>query len=82
MCLLLVDIPILEFPRHLTGLLGHPGCIRMSRAAGQIDPSRPVFDEKEYIQRLQDEGSHRQKIAGQELLLTVREKGASGAARS
>jgi hypothetical protein len=53
----------------------------MSRAASQIDLSRPVFDEKEHIQGLKGERFDRQKVASQELLFVVIEKCAPGAAR-
>ena len=46
----------------------------MSRAAGQVDSSRRVFDKKQDIERLEGEGFYRQKIASQKLLLVVIEK--------
>jgi len=53
----------------------------MSGAACQIDPACGVFDKEKHVEGLKREGFHRQKIAGQELLLVMSEKGAPGAAR-
>jgi hypothetical protein len=67
------EIPIVQLPGHLAGLLGDPGRIGMGGTTGQIDPSRSMFDEKEDIKR--------QKIAGQKLLFVVIEKRAPGTTR-
>jgi len=49
-------IAILEFPHHLTGLLGDPGVIRMSRAACEMHPAAPNFDEHEDVNCVQKQG--------------------------
>jgi hypothetical protein len=64
-------LPVFQAPHDLSGLLGHPTGIWLSRTPGKVDLSAAQFDEKEHVQRLQKYRVKGEEIAGQEVILVV-----------
>ena len=61
----------LKFPDHLPGLLHDPGLIGISRAAREVHPPTTHFNEKQHVDRLQEQGLHGE-IAGEQLIFVMR----------
>ena len=55
----------LEFPDHLPGLLHHPGLMGIGRTAREVHPPATDFNEKQYVDRLQEQRFHGEKIASE-----------------
>ena len=51
-----------EGPRKLAGLLGHPGCIRVRRTAGEVHAAAAQLDEEEHVEALQPDRVHRKEV--------------------
>ena len=67
---------IVEVPSELPRLLGHLGTGWVRGAAHQVDPMAAELDETQHIQRFQPDSLDCEEVAGDDLVLVVRQKGA------
>jgi hypothetical protein len=73
---------ILEIPDQLSCLLRNPGCVRVCRAACQLDTPGSQFYEEQHIDGLERDRLHREEIASQDLVLAVPQEAAPRTSRS
>ena len=71
---------IVDLPTQVTGLLGHPCGGWVRRAAGQMDPACPQFDEEEHVDRAQEERLDREEVASEDLRAILPPEGVPGTA--
>ena len=62
-----VDLGVEEVHRDVSGLLGHPGIIRMCRDAGDPESAPSDLQEEENVQPPQEHGVHREEVGGHDV---------------
>jgi hypothetical protein len=65
------SIYVTEFPYQLSGLLGNPGFVWISRGTGEINLARTPFNEEKHIKSLQLDSFDGEEIAGQDLIFVM-----------
>ena len=75
------QLPVLQAPPELAGLLGDPARGRMVRTPGEMDSPGPDLDEEEDVHRLEQKRLHAEAVTRQELVLMALQEAPPGDAR-
>ena len=66
---------VIEFPHHLSGLLGNPGFVWIGSDACKMHLARTQFDEEKHVKGLQSDGFDGEEVASQDLLFIMVDQG-------